>query len=75
MLVVLFLFTVVAGLAGAVWEWVNISRLLIRDHPEERGGSAYPALRRKIVETNREPEFPAGIPFPAPTVTSSIAML
>jgi hypothetical protein len=65
MLMALFVFTVLAGLAGAVWEWVNISRLLVRDHPEERGPIAYPALTRKMVETNREPEFPAGMPFPS----------
>ena len=53
MLITLFFFTVIAGLAGAVWEWVGISRLLSRDHPETRHGTPYPALIRKISTTHR----------------------
>jgi hypothetical protein len=66
LLAALFGFTVLAGLAGAIWEWVGISRLLVRDHPEESGAVAYPALRRKIENTVREPEFPRGLPYQTP---------
>jgi hypothetical protein len=61
MLIALFGFTVFAGLAGAIWEWANISRLLTRDHPEEKGGNPHPALTRKIENTDFEPEFPMGL--------------
>lgn len=67
MLIALFFFTVMAGLAGAVWEWVGISRLLSRDYPETRHGTPYPALIRKISITHREPEFPVRMPYPTPS--------
>lgn len=64
MLIGLFGFTVLAGLLGAIWEWVGVSRLLVREFPEERGGVAYPALKRKVMETHRDLELPSGIGYP-----------
>jgi hypothetical protein len=66
MLVALFLITVFAGLAGAVWEWVGITRLLSRDHPETRDGVPYPALTRRVSTTTREPDFPVDLQYPSP---------
>jgi hypothetical protein len=55
MLLSLFLFTIFAGLAGAIWEWIGISRELQR-HGEPQGGPGWDNhLKRKAESMARDP--------------------
>lgn len=65
MLLSLFLFTVFAGLAGSIWEWIGISREL-KLHGEPQNGRGWAnALERKAESMARPPgvQEPARVGF------------
>lgn len=48
-----FLFSVLAGLAGLIWEWVGVRREL-KHHPEPQNGAGVAdALKRKALLSPR----------------------
>ena len=54
-LIALFVFTVLAGLAGAIWEWLGITREL-KMHGDPQGGPGWDNhLKRKAESMARKP--------------------